>query len=291
VRVAIGDSIRLFIDVLSDAGTPTGSRPFLIALHGGPGLDHSVLRPGIDVLRSDFQLVLVDQRGHGRSDRDTPARWNLDVWADDVARLCDALDVDTPIVLGVSFGATVALRFATRWPDRPAAVVSVSGSAHRDRPASVRAFERIAGPDVAAVAARHWRAPTADTLVEFRDRCMPYYTTTRTPLATASSIRNQALMLHWLDGEDRTFDLRPQLGQVRCPVLAITGELDPVAPPESAEVIADAVSQGEIAIVAEAGHGVFRDRPSAFREAVVSWVSRNGLEAASEQSALRRDRS
>lgn len=70
--------MRFHVEVLSIPGSLPGSRRAVFALHGGPGPDHTALRSGIDVLREDFQLVLVDQRGHGRSDRSDRMRWNLD---------------------------------------------------------------------------------------------------------------------------------------------------------------------------------------------------------------------
>lgn len=277
MRVDIGGGVRLHVEVLSESGASPGERRFLLALHGGPGLDHTVLRPGIDVLCDSFQLVLVDQRGHGRSARDEPARWNLDTWADDVARLCDALEAESPIVLGVSFGGTVALHFGARHPGRAAGIVCVSGSARRDRPASVRAFERIAGREVAAVAERHWASPTAETLVEFRDRCMPHYTTTGGETVPSTAVRNQELMLHWFDGEDRTFDLTAELRSIRSPLLVMTGDRDPVAPVEVAEAIVAHAPTAELAVVEGTGHGVFRDRPREFQTLVESWARRHRL--------------
>jgi pimeloyl-ACP methyl ester carboxylesterase len=50
---------RLFYEVVG-----TGDPIFVV--HGGPGLDHRYLRPGLDVLASSHALVYYDQRGTGR---------------------------------------------------------------------------------------------------------------------------------------------------------------------------------------------------------------------------------
>ena len=167
-----------FTSGLVGLGFTAGVTTVPSALHGGPGRDHTVLRPGIDVLRDDFQLVLIDQRGHGRSDRGTPAEWTLSRWADDIVEVCDGLGVDKPIVLGSSFGAAVALVYVSRHPDHPGRLIAVSGRAVQNRPACVRAFERIAGREVAAVAARYFADPTPENRSEYRDRCMPFLTVT-----------------------------------------------------------------------------------------------------------------
>ena len=44
-------------------------------------------------------------------------------WADDLRRLCDALGLDKPVVLGSSFGGDVALSYAGLFPDHPGGVI------------------------------------------------------------------------------------------------------------------------------------------------------------------------
>ena len=105
---------------------------------------------------------------------------------------------------------------------------------------------------------------------------MPHYTT-KGGITTTTAIRNQDLMLHWLGGEDRTFDLRPELTKITCPVLAVTGDRDPVAPVEIANAIAAHTPKSEVAVVGEAGHGVFRDQPAAFAAVVRNWAERHRL--------------
>jgi proline iminopeptidase len=39
------------------------------------------------------QVVYLDQRGSGRSDRGEPGQWTWERWADDIVDFCDALDV------------------------------------------------------------------------------------------------------------------------------------------------------------------------------------------------------
>lgn len=75
MRLCTSGGVRSHVEVPSDSGSPPGERPVLLALHGGPGLDHTVLRPGVDALRDDVKVVRIDQRGHRRTDgaiRDRP---------------------------------------------------------------------------------------------------------------------------------------------------------------------------------------------------------------------------
>jgi proline iminopeptidase len=102
--VDIGDT-RLWVLEMG-AGHP------LILLHGGPGLDHTELRPWLDPLSRRFRLVFVDQRSQGRSDRTTEDTWRLERMAEDVSALADAMDLDRYAVFGQSFGSFVALQHA-----------------------------------------------------------------------------------------------------------------------------------------------------------------------------------
>jgi len=95
VRIDIGDGVRLYVDVTGFGLVPVNGkmvkRPTLLLLHGGPGLDHATYKLGLHEMSDVAQVIVYDHRGHGRSDRRSPEEWNLDTWADDVVRLCDAL--------------------------------------------------------------------------------------------------------------------------------------------------------------------------------------------------------
>src|SRR6478736_9281281 len=138
MRVDIGDGTRLFFDVVGSGLEPTPDaltgKPTLILLHGGPGFDHSGFRPYFDRFADTHQVVYLDQRGQGRSDgHDDHASWTFDVWADDVVRVCDALGIESPVVLGNSFGGFVAMHYAARHPDHPSRLVLASTQARRHR--------------------------------------------------------------------------------------------------------------------------------------------------------------
>ena len=114
MHITIAPGVRLFVDIEGPSHVPDGphlrEKPTLILLHGGPGYDHSSFKPLFSALADVAQIVYVDHRGHGRSDRRPAAEWTLDTFADDVVKLCEALGVVRPIVLGQSFGGFVAQR-------------------------------------------------------------------------------------------------------------------------------------------------------------------------------------
>jgi pimeloyl-ACP methyl ester carboxylesterase len=150
MRIEIEPGVRLFVDVDGAGLVPDGAtmveRPTVLLLHGGPGFDHSTYK-GADAMVLDdvAQVVFYDHRGNGRSDRGTPEQWTLDTWADDVVRLCDALEIVKPVVVGASFGGFVAQRYLARHPDHPSKVVLACTSARLDVEAISTRFTQLGG--------------------------------------------------------------------------------------------------------------------------------------------------
>jgi len=74
MRISLGD-VSLWFDVSGPSvisqGDTTVERPTLVVVHGGPGLDHIIVRARLAPLAEHVQVVFYDQRGHGRSDHST----------------------------------------------------------------------------------------------------------------------------------------------------------------------------------------------------------------------------
>ena len=73
-------------------------------------------------LEANFDIVMIDARGHGLSDPPKPGD-PVDVQADDLDGLIRELKLDHPIVMGHSMGSFAAAAFAAKYPDVPRAVV------------------------------------------------------------------------------------------------------------------------------------------------------------------------
>ena len=123
MRVQVGNR-RLFFDVDGAKLVPDGpwmrERQSVVLLHPGPGFDHLLFKIQLGPwLAERAQVVYVDQRGGGRTEPAGPEELRLERWADDVRELCDALTIERPVVLGMGFGALVALAYASRHPSHP----------------------------------------------------------------------------------------------------------------------------------------------------------------------------
>lgn len=264
---------RIFFDVVGSTLAIDGERmrekPTLIVLHGGPGFDHSGLRPGFDEFADIAQVIYIDHRGNGRSVPSDPSTWTLDQWGDDIFAFCNALGIEKPVVLGQSFGGMVAQSYATRHPGHAGALILSSTAAHMDFPASMKMFEAKGGPEALRVAEAFWGHGDETAITEYMRLCMPLYNTTTPPdgvNARSRAISRMEVYRHFsLPGREiRRMDFRKALGTVTCPVLVLAGREDPITPVKLAEDILASLPSGNARLITydNCGHGAFRDDPA-----------------------------
>ena len=83
----------------------------------GAGFGHFNFGPCTPELSKHFRVVDYDMRGYGQSDRPVQD-YDMEVWADDLAGLMDALEIPDAHVHGTSMGGMIAIAFAAKYPER-----------------------------------------------------------------------------------------------------------------------------------------------------------------------------
>jgi proline iminopeptidase len=256
----------------------------LILLHGGPGLDHTELRPWMDPMADRFRLIYVDQRGQGRSDRAEPATLTLDRMVADIDPLAGALDLGRFAVLGVSFGAFVALQHAvdrgtashyvlagcvpsSKWLGR------VELELRRFRPREVR--DRVAAAwdmEARVQTEEQCRQLLIDQLpFLFGEMGEPY----RRFVENVGAMRfSPEVLRHFAESDYGSIDVEGSLRRIEPPVLVVAGGHDRVCAPEAGYVIAEAAPRGEYVVLQEAGHMMFCEASAAFVRAVEAFFDR-----------------
>jgi pimeloyl-ACP methyl ester carboxylesterase len=107
--------------------------------HAGPGAPAVVLIQGLglssrfwfdlpDRLRPKWRVVLLDNRGVGRSDRPR-GPYRMAAMADDVAAVLNAAGVQRACIVGISLGGMIAQHVALRHPARVAGLVLLATTA------------------------------------------------------------------------------------------------------------------------------------------------------------------
>lgn len=240
-------------------------KPTLLVLHGGPGFDHTIMRPYFDRFADTRQVIYLDHRGNGRSGgaRET---WRLPQWGDDIRGFCDVLGLEKPVVYGLSFGGMVAMAYATRHPGHAAKLILSSTAARMHLAATYAMMAQLGGPEAEIIARRFWTDPSAEAAGDYMAVCMPLYNPSRDPVleeGRTRAIMRQEVMFDFIQGEQGTMNMVGDLAKVACPTLVLAGGLDPITPVVCADEIHDALPPGlsTLEVFPAAGHGVHRDEP------------------------------
>jgi pimeloyl-ACP methyl ester carboxylesterase len=98
-----------------------GEKPPLVLLHGITD-DGLCWLPVAEVLSVTYDVVMVDARGHGKSEAPQHG-YTFENLATDCAALIQALGLNKPFLLGHSMGAMTALLLAGLFPDLPGAIL------------------------------------------------------------------------------------------------------------------------------------------------------------------------
>lgn len=102
-----------------------GSGPDVVLVHGSLALLEDMLLGPYEALAAGFRVTAFDRPGHGRSGR---RRLDASIWrqADALNEAAERLAVKRPVVVGHSFGGSVALAWALRHPASIAGLVLVA---------------------------------------------------------------------------------------------------------------------------------------------------------------------
>jgi proline iminopeptidase len=257
----------------------TGGGAPLILCHGGPGL-WDMFGSLAGSLAGDVRVVRWDQRGCGRSERRGPYSVARSVADLDAVR--GALGVDRVAVLGHSWGATLALRYALDHPDRLSALIYVSGTGLGW--AWQEPFQRAIAERLAPSAARRSELRGRDrTEAEDRELAVLQWSAEFTG---ADAVRHAEEMatpwfgVNWechreiwgeLQRTWREADLVAECQALSVPVLIIDGAAD-LRPRWAVDSLEQALPRVTRVILPGAGHLPWLEWPAEFTSRLVAWL-------------------
>jgi pimeloyl-ACP methyl ester carboxylesterase len=99
----------------------------VVFIHGA-FTDARMWEPQWQYFAGKYRVLRYDLRGHGRTGRSELERYSMDTYADDLEALLGELDVQEPIVCGLSWGGSIAQAYAVKHAGQAKALV-MSGSA------------------------------------------------------------------------------------------------------------------------------------------------------------------
>lgn len=223
--------------------------------------------------------------------REFAAEDGFDRLVDDVAELVEARGVERFVLIGTSLGSAIAMRFASRFPERvrgiilcnPLARVSY-GHVGFNRAALIPVAmltTRYLPTELSRGLARAWSrlgvwifddSPGRDALIEYA-----LFTGPRTVPPTVSDRRVSGL---------RRIDLRTDLAGIAVPALVVKGPRDEYCPVDWAREITELLPDAGYVPIPGTGHCSHISRPGAFNQALENWLQRLSVPDQEEEESV-----
>lgn len=267
-RYARSGAVRIAYEL---RGTMHRRRPWLVLIQG-MGFDRSGWEPVLRALRRDFRLVLVDNRGCGRSDR-SAGLFGVAAMVGDIVAVLDAAGIRKAHVMGASLGGMVAQELAITHAERVDGLVLACTApgwpfAYPMPPASVRLM--LVTAVITAEVARRRYTENALSARTVRDR--PELVDHLLELQASQPAEPRALAAQAAAGA--LYAGRGRQARIRARTLVLQGSADTVVNPRNGRLLADRIPDARLVTFPELGHLLFWEDPDGFTDAVTSFLLR-----------------
>ena len=253
-----------------------GSGPSLVLVHGD-GRDRRAWMPQVEAFGDEYELVIYDLNGYGRSGGSDREEQSFEVHAEDLRARIETLDLDEPTVVGWSMGGRVAYTLAARDPETVSSLVLLEPAINcwPEPSTAGKALMRVASPVAETVGwprlmrFRRWvsdlrgeSTPHAGVSVNGTGMTKSEYVAdTEKRIDTAAynemieSIRREM---------ERSGGPAIEYSDIDVPTLAIVGAESSDSFEETVDEIVAAAPNAERATIPDAGHAAHIDRTLVF---------------------------
>jgi pimeloyl-ACP methyl ester carboxylesterase len=249
----------------------------ILLLHGWP-LDHRVWQPQVEHLRDHHKVIALDRRGFGRS---TGSADGGDA-VGDVDSVLDACEVESAVIIGMSRGGRIALRYAHERPERVRGLVLVG--------TAVDGFDPPADPAEDIPIEQYAALARAGDLEGLRAAWRSH------PLMALHGVSEDiSRLIDEVLADYKGQDLLPSvarqklppppppnvaahLDRIHVPVLIVVGEFETAARKSIAAHLAGGLPNAESMVIANGGHLLNLEQPEEFNAAVDRFLRRHGLD-------------
>lgn len=273
----------LFAKVLKKNTLNTNwDRDVMVLIHGGPGGNHTLYSDIEDSLLEFADLVIIDLRGCGLSEKSDVQYCTLENHIDDLEPFFKNLNIIKPIIHGCSYGALVALGYAIKYPDNLSALILSSGAASGNFIQSAKTnLNRLGTPEQIEVAKQLWNG-TFENIEQFTNyyqtMAMLYIYKKNVQVPTQSTINipyNIDLVNLAFRTFLRTFDFRDQLKLVVTNTLIFSGKNDWIMDTTQAEILNCGIDNSVLVTLEECGHFPWKDKRHEFLTHIQQFLENN----------------
>jgi pimeloyl-ACP methyl ester carboxylesterase len=259
VITLVGDTEIAFDDI--------GSGMPLVFLHAFP-LNRTMWEPQVSALVAESRCIPIDYRGFGDSPPASP--YSIDRYADDVAGVLDALQIEHAVIIGCSIGGYVSFALWRRHRQRVRALVLSDTRASAETPEGAErrhALIELARTQGAGAVANAQIATLVGRTT--RDKRPDIYDSVHRMIAQAP--------VDGIVGGLEALLTRPDsaatLPTIDVPTLIVVGDEDVITPPSEARVLHQAIAGSRLEILPQSGHLPNMERPAAFNTVLSEFLA------------------
>jgi esterase len=248
-----------------------GKPPFVL-LHGGAQTVHS-WDDFAPVVRNDYHVYALDQRGHGDSDWAPDGDYSRQTQCEDIAAFVSALRLSPFILAGLSMGGINAITYTARYPERVRAliIVDVGPEIETRGRENIQNFTRVDELDsFEAFIERAHRFNPRRSLENLRQRLS--HNLKQLPNGKWTWKFDQQRLNAGVRSGIGPEGLWEEVRKIRCPTLIIRGGESDILSPAAAERLQAAIPNSRLTVVPGAGHSVMGDNPEGFAAAVQEFL-------------------
>jgi len=240
----------------------------VVMIHGNAG-DIQDFEYGLAKLISrSYRVIAFDRPGHGKSERPGSKAASVEYQALMLHKTLRSLGVNNAILLGHSWGASLALCYALKYPAETAGLVLLAPAAFPGADPSPLLQTVIKTPLIGELALMLGKTLMGDERLRhklekaFYPQPVPEY---YLKMATSTWLGRRQLRAYLEDEWSLNASLRrmsKHYGELRMPVVIVTGDQDQiVAPKENAYRLKERIPQAQLVELKGAGHEIPLTRP------------------------------
>jgi pimeloyl-ACP methyl ester carboxylesterase len=222
-----------------------------------------------------IRIVAVDLRGHGDSGWARPPAYSPLAYADDLAHLIGALELDRPVVVGHSMGGIAALALATRYPDRSRAVVAIdvavtSTTRRNSYLRHLKALPTVVYPDLTTAIAKFRLMPNEGEIAPEIMRAVAELSLARTTTGGYTMKFDRASFF----GSDG-IDVAAAIREITVPLLLVCAGNSRILTSDAAARAAASNPLASLVTIAGAHHHLPLERPVELARALLTFIGLN----------------
>ncbi len=282
------NGVKLFFDVEGAGFVPEGpimkEKPVCFVLHGGPGGDHTSFKPGLSPLSEVMQLVYIDNRGSGRSEKGPQSTYTQKNNVEDIEELRKYLGLDKIVLLGASYGGMVALEYARKYQENVKSLLLVVTAPSSDFTDKAKEIVKQKGtPEQQEMAQVLWDGAfkSSEQQEQYYEVMAPLYSYSHEDTAEGKLARENAskrsnrsyeALNEGFGGFLRDYNVVDFLPSIHVPTLIIAGRHDWITPVEGSIFMNEKIPNSKLVIFEESSHSVIKDEHDKFIVTVTDYV-------------------